>query len=79
LHAFIFLIFIQRQHQEDVIQRKVGSIGGKVISIHRQLTSSGSPFWIVGKGEALYKIHYSVNDIEQVGWVKFGLFPRWKL
>lgn len=75
----IIIFFVQRQHHENAIYNKIESMGGRVVSFHRQMTSFESPFWFVGKGEIIYKIYYILDGTEQIGWVKFGLFANWKL
>lgn len=78
----LFLYIIQNFEHENKINRKIESIGGRVISIEsRNLFSGIGPFMVVGKGRTVYRIEYQVGDEEREGWVRFGgiLGPDWRL
>lgn len=82
LILIIPIALIVHSNRKKTIEDMIISIGGEIISIERRNFFNGiGPFYVVGKGRAVYRISYLLDGEEKEGWVRFGsLFgPDWRL
>lgn len=73
---FVFMGWLSKA-REAQIKDKVASVGGEFIECELRLFNH--PFWLVGKGEQVYRFTYRITGQVKEGWVKFSLFDDWKL
>lgn len=62
------------------IKEKIESVGGKFIEaeLNNGFRSDPFPWYEHGKNIYIYKFKYiNKDEVETVGWVKFGLTNRW--
>jgi Na+/proline symporter len=72
---FICYSVIGNQNPARMINEKVESINGTVVSIDNAKVF-GSPF-LLGEGEYAYKFTYKVNNQTKIGWLKYGIGSKW--
>jgi flagellar basal body-associated protein FliL len=71
-------IFVPSMIYRSSINHTIADMGGKVIKITYYPTIIGTPFVIHPKGSYIYKVTYTINNMNKEAWVRKNLFnSKW--